>query len=173
MWCFDFFLTKNCHWHLNNFLLDFRKNSIFQWKTSWSKIFWLALLGIEAEGDWGRNKCYRFSAWVVLLSLTLSIWESMGQKWSWYRGMYSHTQPGTSLLALDKSYGISVTCPALHSAERPTLMITQRSSEIVPPLGTVMEKEVLVVSCSAWLRGSWSCTLVCACPFQALYRRDT
>ena len=153
-------------------LFDFRKNSIFQRKTCWSKLFWLALLGMETEGNCRRNKCYGFSARVILLSLTLSVWGSMGQKWSWYWDTYSHPQPGTSFLALDSSYGVPVTCPALYSAERLTLMITQRSSDIIPPIGTAMEKEVLVVSCSAWLRGSWSCMLACTCPFQALYRRD-
>lgn len=100
-----------------------------------------------------RNKCYGFSASVILLSLALSVWESMGQNWSWYWDTYSHTQLGTSFLALDNSYGVPVTWPALYSAERPTLIITQRSSEIIPSIGTVMEKEFLVVSCSAWLRG--------------------
>lgn len=113
MQCFDFFLTKSCHWHLNKFLLDFRKNSIFQWKTSWWKIFWLPHSGIEMEGDCRRNKCYGFSAWGILGSLTLSIWGSMGQKLNWYWDTYSHAQPGTSFLALDNSYGVPVTCPAL------------------------------------------------------------
>lgn len=124
---------------------------------------------VETEGDCRRNKCYGFSAWVILLSLPLSIWRVYGPEMELVLG---HTQLDTSFLALDNSYGVPVTCPALCSAERPTLVITQRSSEIIPPIGTLMEKEDLVVSCSAWFRGSWFCTLVCTCPFQALYRRD-
>lgn len=141
-----FFLTEECHWHLNKFLLDFRRNSIFQWKTSWSKIFWLAEPGTEMEGEGRRRNCWGFLLEFSAQSYPVHLRDRSGAG----NGTWTATHP--------------LTCSALHSAEGPTLTVTQRSSEVIPLSG---KKIILVVSCSAWLRGSRSCTPVCPCPFQA------
>lgn len=156
MQCFDFFPTRECHWHSNKFLLDFRRNSIFQWKTSWSKIFWLAESGTEVEGERRRRNWCGFlleSFCSVLLCPSLDLWDRRGAGNGTRTATHSQEHPLTELQSPTDMLCSSL-CWGTNPDSNPEI------SGIISPLWKNK-------SCSAWLRGSRSWTPVCPCPFQA------
>lgn len=103
---------KEPHFPVENLLV---KNIL----TAWAR---------DGNGGWEQEKeLLWISAWVALLSPTLSISGAVGQEWSWEWDMNSQEHPLTELQS-------PTDLSALHSAEGPTLTVTQRSSGISPHL---------------------------------------
>lgn len=115
----------------------------------------------DGNGGWVQEKeLLRISAWVfcsVLLHPYQGLWGRSGAGNGTWTATHSQEHPLTEL-----QNPIDLLCSSLCWGTNP-----DSNPEILWDYSTSLGKGILVVSCSAGLRGSRSCTPVCPCPFQA------